>query len=101
VRFWFRKTAWWWKKSAANQSQRFSTLIFLQFCRVEGAEAGTGPICLNKLASYDDLGFNRKFTKTGSEQVAIRRGTRSKLVGISNDTGRAFRMAANIRNFAA
>jgi hypothetical protein len=40
-----------------------SDLIFLLFCRLEGIEASTGPICANKLASYDVFGFNRRFTK--------------------------------------
>jgi hypothetical protein len=40
-----------------------SDLIFLLFCRFEGIEASTGPICVNKLASYDELGCNRRFTK--------------------------------------
>jgi hypothetical protein len=97
----FRSTGWWWwRKSAANRSQRFLTLIFLYFWRIEVLEASTNPICLDKLASYGGLDFNRRYKRAGSEQVAIRAGTRPKLVGKSNDTGRARRMRVSIRIYA-
>jgi hypothetical protein len=41
----------------------FSDPDILLFCRFEGIATGTGTICLGKLASYDDFGFNRRFTK--------------------------------------